>query len=412
MGRIGTEVKKTVSETQDMVLESLRTSQPSLPPVRNQVLETISQCNEDIIAAKLGSAGKVMKRFANEISLQHPEMGEIAHQKEWDVFSRDIFKAMADEPKNAEEESKRLYNLYKPILRQFVVPKPRFIHDPLHRDLVRQEKKSAKHIGLKHVYMLGENGFYGKPDNYKMFVRYDKSFVEEISKLEEQQSLFVTRNMPEVAHSVKKRIKGLEEMRESSYMGFHRLKPTDAAIIAARMVGLKWHELHFVTVPFKFFEHYYWPDVPDKREEDKAKDEMKRLLVMKDRKMAFVDSVAFTYQPRLYPLAKFQESGSMPKSVMDVISKVEALPELNGCPAFDYYWVLMPSININHPYFRHKDGWKVYVRDELNQLSLKAFQDEYEAAFALDKTLLADGYFLPVVLGERDGKCYFLSMWK
>ncbi len=166
-------------------------------------------------------------------------------------------------------------------------------------------------------------------------------------------------------------------------------------------------------MPFSFFETNYWAEMVDKAVDTKEKEELKKLLVMKDKKLAFADSVSFSYQPRLYPLAKF---GNMPKDVTEVITKVESMPELNGCPAFDYYWVLMPSININHPFFRHKDGWRVRARRQESggwtDLELKTYSDEYEAALALDQTLLCDGYFVPVVLGERDGKCFFLSNWR
>ena len=405
MGRAGIEMNRDIADTQAMVLAALRdTSTSQAAP--NPLLEEVATCNDAAIT-RLGNVGKALKKYVSQVALQHPDLLELTKEKDWDAFSRDVMQAItmpdSSDPGGVLAAVQARLNDYKSILRLLATPKPRLLRDPLQRNDVREEKKHAKHIGLKQVYMLGENGFYGKPDNFKLFVRNSDAHVAELSGLETQQKVFLDHSLPEVAHAVNKRIKALNDMRVTSYLGFHRLKPTDAAIIAARMHEIRWHELHFLTVPFKSFEGRYWAE-PEPRKEDK--EDMKRLLVTKDKKGASADAVAFSYQPRLYQLAKFPE---LPRKVTEIISIVESFPELNGCPVFDYYWVLMPSININHPYFRTKDGWKVYVRSSpWCNPELKSFTDEYEAALALDEMLIADGYFNPIILGEREGMCYFL----
>jgi len=398
MGRMTSELQKEISTTQDKVLSSFADVGKPVDQMNDQIIKTLAEFDDKT------AAGKVLRRFAALVSPRHPDVVEYTKFPEWNDFSRETQPVDAD----------KLDKVYKPIVRNMAHIKPRLVDDPLKRSDFREAKRQVKHVSMKQVYMMGENGFYGKPDNFEMCVRNSKNYVDEIASLKVQQEVFVSHGMNEVANTVKKRIASLEEMRDECYLGFHRLKPSDAAVISARQHGLKWHELHFLTVPFKYFELSYWSgSVADRKEEERNKDELKKLLVMKDKKLAFVDSVAFTYQPRLYPLAKF---GIMPKEVTEVITKVESMPELNGCPVFDYYWVLMPSININHPYFRQKDGWKVRVRRQeaggWTDLELKSYTDEYDAAFALDQTLMCDGYFAPVVLGERDGKCYFLSIWR
>ena len=57
---------------------------------------------------------------------------------------------------------------------------------------------------------------------------------------------------------------------------------------------------------------------------------------------------------------------------------LEAFPELGGKPVFDHFLVVVPGL----------DG-----------------------DMAHEKELISEGRIIPVLLGERDGKCYFISYW-
>lgn len=401
MAKIGQETRNVINTTHEMTIASLCDTKEAVPSPNNILVEVISSVSDDKLSW-LGESAGLLRKYANSVSKSgrelHPDSCNLPTG--WKTFAENLEKSIREGKPCVD------VNDYKPILKALSCLKPRLVKDPTQRNEIRNIKNQIKNLSLKQAYMLGENGFYGKPDNFQMYVRNSKLYKNEIENLEKQQKVFVERNMPEVAHSIKKRIDSFGEMPNNQYLGFHRIKPTDAAIILARMHGLKWHELHFLTIPFKYFDSSYWGEPTDKAE-DKNKDDIKRLLVMKDRRLAFIDTIAFTYQPRLYPLTKFLD---MPKDVSDIISATESFSELNECPIFDYYWVLMPSININHPYFRHKDEWKINTREP--NVGLKSFTNEYDAALALDAAFIRDGYFSPIVLGEREGCCYFLCVWK
>lgn len=413
MARIGIDTRRVIGNTQEMVVAALCDVKPLTVLSKNQLFDEVYKCPDDKISRTLGKAGELIKSYTKS-SVNHPDALQLVLSKqEWRNFSQDVLDALddgADRLIGDSENLKRKVNDYKEIIRILLSPKPRFIEEKRRNDL-RAIKSVAKHINMKQAYMLGENSYYGKPDNFDMYVRNSKQTLKEIDHLKKKHDVFSRRGMTEVSHSVKKHIKLLEEVCAEQYLGFHRLNPVDAAMISARMHDIKWHEIHFLNIPFKFFENSYWPE--GKKEEEIIKDEMKRSLIMKDRKLAFAESVSFSYQPRLYPVNKFPNT---PALVENIIGAIEKFEELDGCPVFDYYWVLVPSININHPYFRHKDGWSVYARKKINSgwsdLELSHFTDEYEAALALDMALVCDGYFVPVVLGERDGKCYFVSLWR
>jgi hypothetical protein len=395
MGRITADKKQKMTEIQEEIRASL--SVPLVPTAKyqNRLLDAIVKYEHSL--PKMGNLGQVLTNLATRILVNHPDAPEVFQHSDWNEFENKAIAVLENPSKDAADQ---LVNVYKPLVRHISFLKPRL---DLARDNVRKEKNIARNVGMKLAYMLGENGFYGKADDFRMFSRNSEVHLNEVLSLQEQQKVFTSHNMPEVAHAVGNRIKLLQELHTESYLGFHRLSPLDASLVCARATDLKWHEQHFLTVPFKFFDQRYWHEVPEKKEEDRQKEDMKKLLVMKDHRTALMESTAFAYQPRLYPLGKFHET---PSTTADIISRVENMQELGGCPVFDYYWVLVPSINVNHPHFRTKDTWRLLLGEE-NIVC----QDEYAAALALDIALVRDGYFMPVVLGERDGKCYFLCFW-
>lgn len=337
-----------------------------------------------------GKEKEIIDTYLSEIDLQHPDRAAITQHEDWHKLEVEL---------QALKESEFIPpGLYKNLFRSMMSPKPRLLKDVEKRNQSRNLKNQIKHISLKQSYMRGENSFFGKPDNFDNYVRYNSCNEKEIEKLVKNQKIFTKKRMTELAASINKRIKDLQVV--DSFIGFKRINILDASIICAKMFGMKWHELNFITVPFNLFKTNYWISSAKKD----SKDEIKKLLIVKDRKSAYVDTTAFQYQPRLYPLSKFEIS----KETQTLVENLDKISELNNKPGFDYYWILMPSIDINHPYFAFKDGWKINVRKG-EELQLQTFTNEYEAAYALDKTLIKDEYFSPILLGEREGKCYFIN---
>jgi hypothetical protein len=129
----------------------------------------------------------------------------------------------------------------------------------------------------------------------------------------------------------------------------------------------------------------------------------------------------------VYPLSHFlkieygdnppklkQYSQSRTKENLDtcrLIEYLEEYPPLNGKPIFDHFLVLVPT---PQPHFWDaKQGAKdkgvkfsVNVDGKTNE-----FDDPLAAKIHLDVALVRAGVVTPVLLGERDGQCYFLSFW-
>jgi len=84
------------------------------------------------------------------------------------------------------------------------------------------------------------------------------------------------------------------------------------------------------------------------------------------------------YEPAVYPSTCFL----LPEKIIKIIGLLDTWPETGGCPIFDYYVLLIPRF-----------------RSWLSQLCDVEF-------------LFKNNSITPVLLGEKDGKCYFISMVK
>jgi hypothetical protein len=226
---------------------------------------------------------------------------------------------------------------------------------------------------------------------------------EEVSlKMNNQKTDFAKFGLSEMANVVGRKLESMKLVDNDLWQGFHRIKPSDAATILALMHGMAWHDMMYVVAPASnmpkdLFVAY------DPIEAVPEVDPVKKQITIKDRKLGNFDYLSFSYQPRLYPLHSFPDH---PAKVQEIIGIVENLSDTNGKPAFDYYWVLVPGIGVNHPTIKHPDG--VY---RLNIGAVKEFKTEMEAAKALDIALVKDRIIMPCVLGEREGQCYFLSLF-
>ena len=96
--------------------------------------------------------------------------------------------------------------------------------------------------------------------------------------------------------------------------------------------------------------------------------------------------VCCDYNPRSYPLHDFLPIAS--DKVKYMIGLLESHPAVGGRPIFDSYRIITPSFILKFP-------------GSHAQLSKKL----------TDLILTASGIINPIILGEKNGKCYFVSYW-
>jgi hypothetical protein len=111
----------------------------------------------------------------------------------------------------------------------------------------------------------------------------------------------------------------------------------------------------------------------------------------------------FNYEPRVYPLHEL--SDIITEDIQKTISLLEAFPDAGGKPIFDHFGVIVPGVA-----FPVEGDGPFSFFDERGMLHTYTFR--HEALKVLDTILIKNGYFYPIIVGERDGKCYFICYWK
>jgi hypothetical protein len=400
-------------DTQNIVLDSFQVSQKVNLPKWVQYLKVVAETPEDTMKAVFGTTGQRLKRFATRVNLDHPdielyfsELGETAQAMYRQVADTLVAVEKSKNFNSVENEFLAQDKDFTRIIRQLQQPLPRLIVSNEDRKTQRENKKQVKSIGLRSVIQSGtnaENCFFGKPDHFKRYARLSPWYHQELKDLNDRQALFQSKSMTEMAHVYAKHMRELQESI-SDTLGFYRISPHEASIILARLHGFRWEDNGTISIPSKLFEGCsFWSENP--QVEDKN-DELKKTLILNTRfTPANINIHYFGYQPRLYPLFGLQIP--VPDKAKKIIDQTENFISLNGGPFFDYYWVLVPSINLNNPLIaKQKDSWTLREGD-VNV----AYNDYNEAALKLDQMLIKSKSIVPIIIGERDGKCYFLSMF-
>jgi hypothetical protein len=109
----------------------------------------------------------------------------------------------------------------------------------------------------------------------------------------------------------------------------------------------------------------------------------------------------FDYMPVIIPLHEIDMTESMRK----VIGHLDTFPEADNKPVFDNFFIIscgpkFPRTNTDPLVIFDKNGIK------------STFSDKLEAKKHLELTLIKEQCLTPVLLGEKDGKCYFICFWE
>ncbi len=417
--KLSKEIKGVIGDTQDMVLKGFL-EEPFSPRMPGWVdaLRQVASTADDLVTACLGSTGQRLKAFAQQVNLNHPDLelffdsigqGSDLYKAAADIISRaKVEKEASSNVKNEENDLLGRHPRFPQVVRMLQQPRTRLLCSPQDRFNQRAVKKQIKAIGLKNMFSTGENAFYGRPDHFKRYARNSKFHHEEMKELVVRQECFASFGMTEMAHAFAKRMRSLEESIADT-CGFYRLKPDEAAVMLARLHGFRWNDGGVVTVSSKFFDSLnFWPEGTTMESGDDPQiEQIKKNMVLQTKFVPNNSSaVTFNYQPRMYPLSHFPVE--MPDKAKSVLVKAEGFSGLGNNPFFDYFWVLVPSISLNHQCLQkpNKDSWTLKLDGTTH-----VYKEQMDAAVSLDKKLVKDGYVVPVIIGERDGKCYFLCMW-
>lgn len=264
------------------------------------------------------------------------------------------------------------------FINKFAKPSVCLLKSPEMREKRRKFKTS------KFLATAGKSEIVESCDDLKIY--YFASCLEsEIATLKKMAEVFRSNNFDYFAQTADRRIAKIVNLSSERHCNFVKIDTKIASLICAKL-------MNFVAggqirVPVKYF----------------AGDTAFR---------TFEPSGTLTYQARFHPLGKMT---NVPERVKKILEYTEACPDLNGKPIFDYYWVLVPSIDIPYDLTGSvRVKMKLNGEDCIVNLERKEEEDGKRFYHKLDQYLIEKNMVMPIVMGEKSGgggTCYFISYY-
>lgn len=382
------------------------------------LLVHLLKTDDEVVDMSLGKVGRWLKSFAQEVDFGHPDLSTVfdgALSDERD-FSQHCIELLSLAEYARTNQMTRIVPLLgqvvtkdkldRGIAKKIESPLSSRLHVRLLKDApAREEIRSLKRmqtIDLAAVYRKGEDAWRAQPEDFRRFLRFDTAYQEEIQKAEKKAKRYSDLGCSSLAEEIMKAVETFREHMEQAYYGFNRITMTNAAVILAKSLCYVYNPQTIysladdsagkIVVPRKFFGKYNF-------DQEFNPLEYEPLVPSLDGTPVYCQRYAppLAYEPRVYPLHQFMDIA--PPDVVNMIQTLEAFPDAGGKPIFDHFGVIVPGVALPDPS-------AISFLDESGQVKIFGCRDE--AMRELDRTLTKGGYFHPIVVGERDGKCYFI----
>ena len=356
-------------------------------------------CNygDSLLRNALGEMGGKFFQFVNNVDLEHPDLNNIVTIPQCTLLL----------------ETLKLYNYAKTNNLNVVLPQIKTIatkdlrepfkdlDDPKKNQRLirllknREDKRSvrankiARKIELRSFYenFRPENWQSQIANSFKRYIRNNRFREVEIENARKKAERYSSLGCSSLSGEINRVVSLLRSRADENFMGFQRATMNDVAYILARI-----HGFEYVLNPFQ------------------SKSELK----IKESKFGFNFEIKdgantppyipreYEYTPRAYPVHEFQDI--MGEKTAKTIDYLENLPELDGKSAFDHYAVVVPSIEpaciVQKNSFINKAGEKISG----------VTQNETYRLFDIE--IIKNDAVAPVLIAERDGKCYFVSYFE
>lgn len=402
-------------EFQSEFLRRLNHRSPPMPHCTPKLLQQVMECDEDTLNLSLGGIGNKLKLFAQNLDFEHPEIssifdGLIADDQE---FAKECLELLAL-AKFAKEKnlcrvipslgnflSRNIAN--KNILKKIDIPVNSKIHvrllkNPISRKEIRLTKR-MQIIHLQSICNKDQDVWDAQPDNFNKFLRFDSAYEEDVVAATKKANRYRELGCISLADEIQKSIDIFRDHMQHSYYGFNRITMTNAAIILAKSLKYKFKQTEDsqIIVERKFFGKYNFdPDQPT--EFSPYISQMAGFPIF-----SLKTQLPFKYEPRIYPLHELSELIS--EEVQSTIDLLENFPEADNKPIFDHFGVIVPGVAFPLP----SEDFHTFVN---KQGVAQTYSSREDALKALDKILINSGFFTPILIAEKNGKCYFICYFK
>jgi hypothetical protein len=356
--------RKEIESQQKQILESIFSDNNTEKHLElSGIIKKILGYDDDVVSLALGEFGKKLKEFVGCIDLDHPDIGSICEgQLAVGVISDKLCQALqlarfAKENNLSsvlESVPKIIFSTLPDSLKRLDIPIRnrrfvRFLSDRQSRELVRKTKK-VQTIDLRLFYRKS-SVWSSIPEDFAMSVRNNDSYKIEVEKGEKKAARFKALGCEEMSKNIMDVVNVFRADMQDVYYGFHRITMTRAAVILAKMHDCKLSKNSFLTGDLNCIDTGEFSEI--------RRDGDQRAI----------------YKPRVYPYREF----SPPTIIGELVERLESF--CGGKAIFDHYVLVVPTVECPNK--------------EMD----------------LDHFLVETKSVLPVLLGEVDGKCYFICYW-
>lgn len=366
-------------------------------------LSEILEYPDEVISCAMGDVGIRLRDFSKQIDQNHPEIGLVLKS----LFAdKDLSGKVCDYLKLAAFAVKE--NLGKVQLHRSALTKVpsalrsldcsdknqqlvRLVADRSLRDKIRGTKE-VRPVEMRYLLKKGKVHWGQVPEDFDYYTRFSDAYKRDVEASKEKMGVYESLGCHAISRTVQMKVESFADHMQNSFCGFHRIKMSDAAAIAGKTFGAAVATSNYaeptIRVPHQVVKNYLYLDPNGKYAPSKP-------------------SRHYRFIARAYPYVALEDIAS--NNMKRAIDHLENFPESNGRPLFDHYIVVVPSVHYPHEPNKIEARNASYVFK--NGEETWEFQDPEECGQKLDRTMIQNGDSHPVVLGERDGECYFICYW-
>lgn len=373
-------------------------------PAQNFLFEALKHPIE-VMECAMGPVGIRLRDLAEKINSDHPEVGSVMKGVLSDADLSNQICQYIRLAQYAVESKLDKIQLHRACLAR--VPSAlrsldmsennqklvRLFADRALRDKIRNTKK-IRPVEMRYIFRKGKLRWEQMPNNFLYYFRYSEAYKDDLNCLNEKIATYESLGCDYMRNVVRDRMATFADHMEDVFCGFHRIKMTDAAAILAKDAGAQYYIASYASsayalqIPSVYIRKYVYID------------NKKYTSIKIPRNVQLI--------PKAYPYSELEDIAS--DEIKKVIDHLEKLPEMGGYPAFDHYVVIVPSIAypLEPNYVTENEASYAFNRREKEILK---FNTQEECSNELDKVMIQDGLLHPILLGERDGACYFICHW-
>lgn len=380
-----------IKKEQREIIKNIFKSRFYLKKNKNNFLNKVILTKENVLFYSLGSLGEKLKNFANCIDLEHPDLsslfnGELVSDRA-NTFSKratDAINVVQYCLKNNISIDFLIeitsyinkFEIFKNIEKLIDSP----IKNKLNIRLLKCEKKREKIRKYKIIqkidpYFIVKDNFFDYKNIKKSLIQFSRKnneYLKNIKEVENMKKVLLKCGLEEMSIKINEKInEKIKKIENFKYFGFNKITINNITLNLAKVC-----ELNYKNNFFYIKNNRNFPILSEKKE--------------------------FKVIFKLYNLHEIKEAAS--NDILNVVDFCEKFPELGKKSLFDYYRIIVPTIDFTldkdkNNYFYFKDKNNRIVRSK-NKHKLEKY---------LDCQMLITQNTVGALIGERNGENYFIS---